>query len=97
MNNFTEGFMQNNINNTVEISASEFKKHSLGLFDKVKNDHSSFTITKRKIPIAKVIPLNEGDNKGELQSCFGLLKGMVKVNSDIVNESFEDIWESNDE
>lgn len=85
--------MQNNI---VEISASEFKKHSLSLFDKVKNDRNSFTITKRKIPIAKVVPLDE-NNKAEPQNCFGILKGTIKINSDIVNESFEDIWEASDE
>ncbi len=38
-----------------EISASDFKKHFLSLEDEVKNKHSSFVITKRKIPIARVV------------------------------------------
>lgn len=46
--------------NNTTIYASEFKKHFLTLVDDVKNKHNSFIITKRKIPIAQVIPL---DNK----------------------------------
>ncbi len=76
-----------------EISASDFKKYFLSLVDEVKNKHSSFVITKRKIPIAQVIPLDNGDKKKK--SYFGFLKGSIKINDDIVNTTFEDEWEVN--
>ena len=76
-----------------EISASEFKKYFLRLVDEVKNKHSSFVITKRKVPIAQVVPLDE---KGEKKkSYFGFLRGSIKINDDIVNTTFEDEWEVN--
>jgi prevent-host-death family protein len=78
-----------------EISASEFKKYFLSLVDEVKNKHSSFIITKRKIPVAQVIPLEDKNTKKK--SYFGFLKGSIKINDDIVNTSFEDDWESNSE
>ena len=66
---------------------------SIPLVDEVKNKHSSFVITKRKVPIAKVVPL---DDKGEKKkSYFGFLRGSIKINDDIVNTSFEDDWEVN--
>ena len=80
-------------NRNTQISASEFKKHFLSLVDDVKNKHSSFTITKRKIPIAQVIPLENANT--EKKSYFGFLKGNIKINDDIVNSSFEDEWEAN--
>lgn len=78
-----------------QISATEFKKHCLSLIDEVKNKHSSFIITKRKIPIAQVVPLpNELKSK---KSYFGCTKGIVTINDDIVNESFESDWEANND
>ncbi len=76
-----------------EISASDFKKYFLSLVDEVKNKHSSFVITKRKVPIAKVVPLDEVFEKKK--SYFGFLKGSIKINDDIVNTTFEDEWEVN--
>lgn len=81
-------------NNNVQISASEFKKHFLSLVDQVKVKHDSFIITKRKLPIAKVVPLLE-DNKDIRKSYFSFLKGTVRINDDIVNCSFESDWEAN--
>ena len=78
-------------NTAKEISASDFKKYFLNLVDEVKNKHSSFIITKRKIPIARVVPLE--DNKGTTQSFFGCMKGNVKINGDIVNIDSSDDWE----
>ncbi len=78
---------------TNQISASEFKKHFLSLVDEVKTKHSSFVITKRKIPVAKMVPL-DNDNKNK-KSYFGYMKGTVKINDDIVNYSSESDWEVN--
>lgn len=74
-------------NYDVQISASEFKKHFLNLVDQVKNKHNCFIITKRKLPIARVVPLQEMDEENK-KSYFGFLKGTVKINDDIVNLFF---------
>ena len=50
------------IENHHQLSASEFKKHALSLTDQVKKKHSSFTITKRRIPIASVVLLEKDAN-----------------------------------
>ncbi|MGV2431990.1 MAG UNVERIFIED_CONTAM: type II toxin-antitoxin system Phd/YefM family antitoxin [Rickettsiaceae bacterium] len=82
-------------NTKKEISASEFKKYFLRLVDEVENRNSSFIITKRKIPIARIIPL---DNKKEMsKSHFGCMKGSIKINEDIVSFDSSDDWESNNE
>jgi antitoxin (DNA-binding transcriptional repressor) of toxin-antitoxin stability system len=77
------------------ISATEFKKHFLQLVDEVTNKKTSFTITKRKIPVALVTPLNNEEKK--VKSYFGFMRGTTKIRDDIVNCSFESDWEINNE
>ena len=76
---------------TQKMSSTEFKKHFLRLVDEVKINKRSFIITKRNAPVAQIIPLR--NNK--VDSYFGCMKGMVKINCDLVNTSFEDDWEVN--
>ena len=83
-------------NNDVQVSASEFKKHFLSLVDQVKNNNNSFIITKRKIPIARVVPLNTNIIE-EQKSLFGFMKGRAKINGDIINYSSEKDWEVNND
>ena len=78
-----------------QISASEFKKHFLQLVDEVTNKKNSFIITKRKIPVARVIPL-ENEAKSS-KSFFGCMKGMATIKEDIVNISFESEWNVNND
>jgi antitoxin (DNA-binding transcriptional repressor) of toxin-antitoxin stability system len=81
--------------NQKQISASEFKKHFLQLVDEVTNKNTSFTITKRKVPVAQVTPLNnETNNKS---TYYGFMKGTTKIKEDIINCSFESDWETNNE
>lgn len=82
-------------NNTI-ISASEFKKHFLTLVDDVKNKHNSFIITKRKIPVAQVIPL-ENDTTNKQKSFYGSMRGTIKIKDDIVNFSSASDWECNND
>lgn len=82
-------------NITKEISASDFKKYFLSLVDEVKTQNSSFVITKRKTPVAKVVPLD--DNIQNKKSFFGCMKGHIKVNDDIVNVDFSDEWSNNND
>jgi prevent-host-death family protein len=79
--------------NSNQISASEFKKHFLNLVDEVKNKHTSFVITKRKIPIARVIPL-ESDITKNSKTYFGCMKGTLTIKDDIVSFSSELDWEA---
>jgi len=79
-----------------QISATEFKKHFLSLVDEVKNKHSSFIITKRKLPVAKIVPLDF--NKVETgKSYFGFMKGTIKIKDDIVGYSSAQDWEVNND
>lgn len=82
--------------NNILISATEFKKHFLNLVDQIKSKHDSFIITKRKLPVARVVPL-EVDDKENRKSYFGFLKGTVKINNDIINYSCEADWEVNND
>ena len=77
------------------ISASEFKKHFLQLVDEVTKKNNSFIITKRKIPVAKIVPLDS--NSKSIKNSFGCMKGITTIKGDIVNNSFESDWESNNE
>jgi prevent-host-death family protein len=79
--------------NNTQISATEFKKHFLSLVNEVNSKNSSFIITKRKVPIAKVIPL-ENNLANDKKSLFGCLKGRATINGDIINCSTEDEWEA---
>ncbi len=82
--------------NNNEISATEFKKHFLSLVDDVKNNHLSFVITKRKLPVAKIVPLDL--NKVEIsKNYFGCMKGTIKIKDDIVNYSSEQDWDVNND
>ncbi|HJD57662.1 MAG: type II toxin-antitoxin system Phd/YefM family antitoxin [Rickettsia sp.] len=83
-------------NSNVQISATEFKKHFLNLVDQVKSKHNSFIITKRKLPVAKVVPLDTYTKENK-KSYFGCLRGTVKINDDIVNFSCESDWEVNND
>ena len=76
-----------------QISATNFKKHFLQLIDEVTNKQTSFTITKRKIPVAQVTPLE--DNTKNSKTYFGSMKGTTKIKGDIINCSFELEWEIN--
>ena len=78
--------------NNNQISASKFKKHFLNLVDEVKNKHSSFIITKRKVPVARVTPLEHELIKNS-KTYFGCMKGSIKIKDDIVNFSSELDWD----
>lgn len=76
------------------ISATEFKKHFLQLVDDVKNNNNSFIVTKRKIPIARVIPLHN-TNVEDTKNYYGFLKGTTSIKGDIAEITFESEWEEN--
>lgn len=76
-------------NNTVStISAGDFKAHCLALMDDVKNKRKTIIITKRGIPVAKLIPTDETP-----PSLFGWMKGTVIEQGDLTKPT-ECIWEA---
>ena len=77
------------------ISATEFKKHFLQLIDEVTGNKNSFTITKRKVPVARVVPLQE--ETASSKTYFGCMHGTIKIKEEIINSSFESEWALNHE
>ncbi len=74
--------------NETAISAGEFKTHCLALMDDVKNKRQTIIITKRGIPVAKLMPTDE-----VTPSLFGWMKGTVIEQGNII-EPIECIWEA---
>lgn len=73
------------------IPAGEFKAKCLKIMDEVNLQHKTVVITKHGIPIAKLVPFDDGPS-----SLFGALAGSVKINGDIVQSTGEK-WEAADE
>ncbi|MGR3319821.1 MAG: type II toxin-antitoxin system Phd/YefM family antitoxin [Candidatus Anammoxibacter sp.] len=49
------------------IGVSEFKSRALKLLDEIHHSGESITVTKRGIPIAKVVPVNDQTNEIDLK------------------------------
>ncbi|MGR3178745.1 MAG: type II toxin-antitoxin system Phd/YefM family antitoxin [Candidatus Anammoxibacter sp.] len=49
------------------IGISEFKSRSLKLLDEIRRSGESITVTKRGIPIAKVVPVNDQSDEIDLK------------------------------
>lgn len=62
------------------IKASEFKAKCLALLDDVHRTGDSLIITKNGTPIAELVP-----HKPLKRSPFGMWKGRVTINGDIVS------------
>ncbi|HET7028151.1 MAG TPA: type II toxin-antitoxin system Phd/YefM family antitoxin [Candidatus Limnocylindrales bacterium] len=72
------------------IQASRFKAQCLALLDEVERDHVSLVVTKHGRPIARLVPLAEGDERS--------LAGSVRlvVREDEAYYSTSDEWEAED-
>ena len=70
------------------IPAGEFKTHCLTLMDEVKNTGHSFTITKRGVPIAELVPVRH-----EISDPYGCLKGTVTILGDIISP-IDEVWDA---
>lgn len=67
------------INRLEIISAAEFKAHCLKIMDEVQLKKKNILITKRGIPVAKLVPV---DNKRP--RLFGWMKRTVEEHGDIL-------------
>ncbi|MBL0942169.1 MAG: type II toxin-antitoxin system Phd/YefM family antitoxin [Alphaproteobacteria bacterium] len=69
------------------IPAGEFKTHCLKLMDQVANSHEELVITKRGVPVAKMVPIEISTDP------FGLMKGSIIVEGNIVSYDLSEAWE----
>lgn len=71
-----------------EIKAGEFKAVCLRLMDEIFETKSEVIITKRKVPIAKLVAVDREEKR-----LFGALKGTVKICKEIVEPVGEE-WDA---
>lgn len=72
------------------IAAGEFKARCLKLLDEVATTRKEIVITKRGRPVARVVPMDQGQPK-----VIGRMKGTVRILGDIVN-SLGERWEADE-
>lgn len=63
------------------VAAGDFKQRCLQIMEEVRRRRLSITITKRGVPIAKLVPLEATDTTAD---SFGSMRGTVTYHGDIV-------------
>jgi prevent-host-death family protein len=77
---------------TNRLAISDFKARCLRLLDDVAENGEEVVITKRGVPIARVLPFNQ-----KKQNCLsGSWSASVKINGDLASYNVADDWEAND-
>lgn len=69
------------------IPAGKFKAECLALMDQVRNTGKSWIITKRKEPVAKLVPIKKKDF-----SLFGKMKGSIDIHGDLT-QPIDEEWD----
>jgi prevent-host-death family protein len=72
----------------MKISAGQFKAKCLKLMDEVRNRREEVIITKRGIPVARLVPCDEKPTP-----IHGCMKGSVTILGDIVSP-VEEKWDA---
>ncbi|AIL13925.1 prevent-host-death protein (plasmid) [Candidatus Paracaedimonas acanthamoebae] len=72
----------------IQIGAGEFKAKCLKLMDLTEQKHETIIITKRGVPVAKLVPYTETPS-----SLFGFMKQSLKVKGDIISP-IEEKWDA---
>lgn len=73
------------------LSASVFKAQCLRLMEEVRDRRVSVEITKKGIPVAKLVPVDT--KRGDV---FGCMRGRFEITGDIVSPVVPpEAWESN--
>jgi prevent-host-death family protein len=70
------------------ISAGDFKARCLAIMDEVRDRGGEYLITKRGVPVARLVPVRQ-----EVRKLFGSMKGTVTVLGDIVGP-LDEPWEA---
>ena len=63
-----------------KMPAGEFKTHCLQVMERVRTQRESVIITKRGVPVAKLVPVDEAPT-----DIFGCLKDRFEITGDIVS------------
>ena len=71
------------------INVSKFKATCLSLLERVKNTREPILITKKGVPLAKVVPPPDQEKP---KAWFGGMKGTCELKGDIVSPTDEG-WE----
>jgi len=71
------------------MKAGKFKAECLKVMEKVKKTRRKIIITKRNVPIVKVVPIEEKT----VGTAFGKLKGTVKFKGNII-EPIDEVWDA---
>lgn len=75
----------------MNMPAGEFKAKCLKLMNEVRQKRESIVITKRGMPVAKLVPVEEEKPK----ALFGFLKDSVIIRGDIIGPTGEK-WDANE-
>lgn len=71
-----------------KMKAGKFKAECLKVMERVRRTRKKIIITKRNIPIAKLVPIEEGE-----EHFFGKLKGTVRFKGDVINP-IDETWDA---
>jgi prevent-host-death family protein len=75
-----------------EISISDFKATCLAVLDRVKRTGRPILVTRRGVPIAKVMP---PPPPARPQSWLGCMAGKINIAGDVISPAAEEIdWEA---
>jgi prevent-host-death family protein len=62
------------------MKAGKFKTHCLKVIDRVKRTRKRIIITKRNVPVAQMVPIDE-----EETSLFGKMKGTIHFLGNVID------------
>jgi antitoxin (DNA-binding transcriptional repressor) of toxin-antitoxin stability system len=65
-----------------KMAAGVFKANCLAVMDEVQAKRITVVITKRGKPVAKLVPINAGQDKDDI---FGFLAGKGTITGDVVS------------
>jgi prevent-host-death family protein len=69
-----------------KMKAGKFKAECLKVMDRVKKTHRKIIITKRNVPVAKLVPIEEKEGRA-----FGMLKGSVHFKGNVI-DPISEVW-----
>jgi len=74
---------------TEYMKAGQFKAKCLKVMDRVRRTRRRIIITKRNIPVAQLVPIEEKE-----VAAFGKLKGTIHIKGDII-APIDETWNAN--
>ena len=69
-----------------KMKAGKFKAECLKIMERVRRTRCKIIITKRNVPVAKLVPIEEKEHH-----VFGILKGTISFKGDIIMP-IDEVW-----